>query len=385
MATSETSLIDESQSSSSDLLINNFHGKRQYDAELKAQYSKKLKTSYASNKYHEFRVHDVLIATFQTCNLKRQATLNERDLLISLYRKFCSAQEYQNITQADSIIRFIIKNWRWTSWQCMSALSIGDSRYQRIKRELSAQNQLSIGDVNVFINLCDDSTVGDGTTDPMKSGHKNCYLNSFIYNFEKINLKRMATTEERITLTLFYRKFESARDNKNFKQVVDIMSFIIHKLNWACKKCEELLQVHLNRCQEISKQKTIIIGDLKLFVDSFDENIGMDGTNKHAPLSISCNQHCCYQIFIDYSKHCAESLEEPQILHDSLDKVVPFRPRVNEWKSKQDVYIDYHGFCMVYPMFHGPLSRSTFLRNVKTTFDELIKSNILSRVTTDAD
>jgi hypothetical protein len=382
MATSNTSLIDESQSSSSlEFSINHsFHGKHQYDAEVKKQYSKRLKTSYVSNKFHVFGRHDVLIVTFEECNLKRKATLDESELLISFYRKFCTAQEYQNITQADNIIRFAIHNWRWTSWQCMSAFAIGNSRYQRLKRELSAQNHPSIGDVKLFNEFLDDDSIDrDGTTDPMISGHKYCKLAPFIQWFEMTNLNRKATPEERTTLTSFYRKFASARDRKNFKQVLDIMSFIIHKLTWTCEMCESLLQVRLHKCQEISKQKTIIIGDLRLFVDSFDENSGRDGTNKHAPVSISCNQHCCYQIFIDYSKHCAEqSLEEPQVLRDYLDKVVPFQPRVSEWKCKQDVYTDYNTFCKVYPMHYGPLSRATFFRNITTTFDEVIKSNILS-------
>ena len=280
-AASNTSFIDESHSSSSNVLINNFHGKHQYSADVLKEHCKRIKPSsnrvtLSKANFHIFGSSDALIVTFEKCNLKRKATVDERALLVSFYYKFSIAQEYQNVMQADNIIRFVVLNWRWTSWQCQSALSIGDSRYQRLKRELSAEN---------------------------------------------------------------YPFIESG---------------------------------------------DVIIDSLKLFVESFDENSGKDGTNKHAPVSISCHQHCCFQIFVDYSKHCVESLQEPQVLRDSFDKVVPFRPRVSEWKMKQDIYTDYNSFCKVYPMHFRPLSRSTFFRNIKANFDEVIKLNILSEATSRA-
>lgn len=211
------------------------NGKRRYEMELEAQWSKRYRRSAKYITRHEeschiFGIPEKFIATFERLNLKRRASTEERTTLVQFYLKFVEAQKFKNVEEVDHLVQFIIDKWNWTSRQCQSALSIGDSRYQRLKRQL---------------------------------------------------LPRIAEPSESL------------------------------------------------------------IPELKLFIDSFDQIVAntIDGTNKNAPTSVACRQHCHLQLFIAFSLRCVDNPNEP-FLQTDLGDVVDFSPRVKEWKTKKDAFLD---------------------------------------------
>jgi hypothetical protein len=313
----------QASASSSSEIIN---GKRPslYEIEKCAQWSKRLKpvvskTSYYKDKFNTFGntgAAQAIVTTFERHNVQRVATIHEKTTLEQFYRKFDDAQRNQNVAQVDRVISFVIDKWKWTSWQCQSVFSIGDSRYRRLKSTLRLQDELLQKQIA-----------------------------------ESLELSRLSSSNS----SLF--------DNPGSTTItVPVTGGNVTRIpSWTPHD-----------------QPDISVLPSKLFIDSFDEDnaIAMDGTNKHAPLSITCDQHCHLQLFIAFSLRCVDDSNEP-FLQDVLGDDVLFRPSVNEWKRKEDALVDYRKYCRNIPTKTClPLSRATFYRHISTSFDNLIRSNL---------